>query len=242
MGVSPQPAQTPDGRDGFLKRPVAPCFVPVPELDGLPPVDRTVLPVQQPPLVGGKAPATARIPSRRARRRLRAAVTAYRRGPRSRGAAIADLGPYLADADPGVRRTAVATLTEHIPDGYAPALLAALDDADPGVRRTAADGIRELVEVLPDPGAAGRTWVPRHRGPRGRGLPAGRAPGRQRRPLRHALGDPDYRVRIEAVRALVSVDDVPGVVAATGDESREVRIAAAAGLATLRGGPRRSAR
>jgi HEAT repeat protein len=33
----------------------------------------------------------------------------------------------------------------------------------------------------------------------------------------------------------LSVDDVAGVVAATGDESREVRIAAAAGLATLGG-------
>jgi HEAT repeat protein len=53
---------------------------------------------------------------------------------------------------------------------------------------------------------------------------------------RRALTDPDHRVRIEAVRALVSVDDVAGVVTATGDESREVRIAAAAGLATLRGG------
>ena len=53
---------------------------------------------------------------------------------------------------------------------------------------------------------------------------------------RRALEDPDHRVRIEAVRALVSVDDVAGIVAATGDESREVRIAAAAGLATLRGG------
>jgi HEAT repeat protein len=50
---------------------------------------------------------------------------------------------------------------------------------------------------------------------------------------RRALGDPDHRVRIEAVRALVSVDDLAGVVAATGDESREVRIAAAAGLASL---------
>jgi HEAT repeat protein len=38
------------------------------------------------------------------------------------------------------------------------------------------------------------------------------------------------------VRALVSVDDVAGVVEATGDENREVRIAAAAGLAALRGG------
>ena len=56
---------------------------------------------------------------------------------------------------------------------------------------------------------------------------------------RRALDDPDHRVRIEAVRALVSVDDVAGVVAATGDENREVRIAAAGGLATLRAGSRR---
>ena len=92
---------------------------------------------------------------------------------------IADLQPYLADADPGVRRTAVATLTEHIPDGYAPALFAALDDADAGVRRAAADGIRELVEVLPDP-AARRAYldISRHGRARGRGLSAGRAPGR----------------------------------------------------------------
>ena len=37
----------------------------------------------------------------------------------------------------------------------------------------------------------------------------------------------------EAVRALVSVDDVAGVTAAAGDPSREVRIAAANGLGTL---------
>src|SRR5689334_8358419 len=42
-----------DGAMVFLKRPVAPYFVPVPELDGLPPADQTVYPVEQPPLVGG---------------------------------------------------------------------------------------------------------------------------------------------------------------------------------------------
>src|SRR6201994_4623229 len=47
-----------DGHMVFLKRPVAPYFVPVPELDGLPPVDQTVQEVEQPPLVGGQAPAT----------------------------------------------------------------------------------------------------------------------------------------------------------------------------------------
>jgi HEAT repeat protein len=50
------------------------------------------------------------------------------------------------------------------------------------------------------------------------------------------LTDADHRVRIEAVRALVSVDDADGVAAAAGDDNREVRIAVANGLATLRAG------
>ena len=50
-----------------------------------------------------------------------------------------------------MRRTAVATLVEHLPDGYASALLDALGDGDAEVRRVAADGVRELVEVLPAP-------------------------------------------------------------------------------------------
>ena len=151
---------------------------------------------------------------------------------------IANLEPYLTDPDPGVRRTAVATLTEHIPDGYAPALLAALDDADAGVRRASADGIRELVEVLPDPAGAFTYLLSGDIVVRGAAvvyLLAARRAGNAEQ-FRRALGDSDHRVRIEAVRALVSVDDVDGIVTATGDESREVRIAAAAGLATLRGG------
>jgi HEAT repeat protein len=43
-------------------------------------------------------------------------------------------------------------------------------------------------------------------------------------------------VRIEAVRALVSVDDAAGVAAARLDANREVRIAVANGLGTLRTG------
>ncbi|OBH93849.1 fumarate reductase/succinate dehydrogenase flavoprotein subunit [Mycobacterium scrofulaceum] len=226
-----------DGRMVFLKRPVAPYFVAVPELDGLPPADQTVQEVEQPPLVGGQAPAATRS-------RIAAPATSFE--PPSPKIAevlaleeptIAALRPYLTDPDPGVRRTAVATLTEHIPDGYAPALLAALDDADAAVRRTGAEGIRELVEVLPAPADV----QPRL----GSGDVAVRAAAlyvlAARRvgdpeDYRRALADLDHRVRIEAVRALVSVDDVAGVVTATGDESREVRIAAAAGLATLRGG------
>lgn len=227
----------PDGEMLFLKRPVAPYLVSVPELDGLPPADQTVHEVQQPALVGGKAPATAgsRIAS--------AATTVDPPSPRIAEVlaleepTIADLQPYLTDADPGVRRTAVVTLTEYIPDGYAPALFAALDDADAGVRRCSAEGIRELVEVLPDPAGAepylssGDTVV---RAATVYLLSARRAGAAGQ--YRRALDDPDHRVRIEAVRALVSVDDVDGVRAATHDENREVRIAAAAGLATLRAG------
>ncbi|OBH03134.1 MULTISPECIES: fumarate reductase/succinate dehydrogenase flavoprotein subunit [unclassified Mycobacterium] len=224
----------PNGEMAFLKRPVAPYFVPVPELDGLPPVDQTVQEVEQPPLVGGQAPATAgsRIPS--------AAPAFEPPSPRIAEVlaleepTIADLEPYLADPDPGVRRTAVATLTEHIPDGYAPALFAALDDADAAVRRTGAEGIRELVEVLPDPAGARARLGSRDAVVRAAAVHvlAARRAG-DAAEYRRALADPEHRVRIEAVRALVSVDDVAGVVKATGDESREVRIAAVAGLATL---------
>jgi succinate dehydrogenase/fumarate reductase flavoprotein subunit/HEAT repeat protein len=226
-----------DGEMAFLKRPVAPYVVPVPELDGLPPADQSVQHVEQPPLIGGQAPATTRS-------RIDSAATAFE-PPSPRIAevlaleepAIGDLAPYLADADPGVRRTAVATLTEHIPDGYAPALYAALNDADATVRRTSADGVRELVEVLPDPAAVAEYLLSADNVVRAAAvyLLAARRAGEAGQ-FRCAIEDPDHRVRIEAVRALVSVDDVDGVVHATGDENREVRIAAAAGLATLRGG------
>jgi succinate dehydrogenase/fumarate reductase flavoprotein subunit/HEAT repeat protein len=227
-----------DGEMRFLKRPVAPYFVAVPELDGLPPTDQTVHEIQQPPLVGGQAPATTRS-------RIVAPANGFE-PPSPRIAevlaleepTIEDLQQYLADADPGVRRTAVATLSEHTPEGYAPALFTALDDADAAVRRTAADGIRELVEVLPDPAGVRLRLESRDSVVRAVAVyllaarRAGEAPE-----FRHALTDADHRVRIEAVRALVSVDDVAGVVTATGDENREVRIAAAAGLATLHGQP-----
>ncbi|OBH68520.1 fumarate reductase/succinate dehydrogenase flavoprotein subunit [Mycobacterium intracellulare] len=222
------------GEMEFLKRPVAPYFVPVPELDGLPPTDRTVYPVEEPPLIGGQAPATAVS-------RITPATTAFE-PPSPRIAevlaleepTVADLARYLADSDPGVRRTAVATLTEHIPDGYAPALLAALGDDDAAVRRTGADGIRELVEVLPEPEKAREYLDSADRVVRAAALYvlAARRAGDGAH-YRRALADVDHRVRIEAVRALVSVDDVQGVVDAAGDENREVRIAAAAGLATL---------
>src|SRR5690606_8149095 len=48
-----------------------------------------------------------------------------------------------------------------------------------------------------------------------------------------ALDDPDHRVRIEVVRALVALDDVDGVSRPAADGNREVRIAVANGLAVI---------
>ncbi|WP_155768140.1 fumarate reductase/succinate dehydrogenase flavoprotein subunit [Mycobacterium asiaticum] len=220
-----------DGRMVFLKRPVAPYLVSVPEFDALPPTDGRVVEVEQPPLMGGQAPTTTRT---------RIATTVHAPSPRIAEVlaldepTTADLRPYLSDPDAGVRRTAVATVTEHTPDGYAPALFAALDDADVTVRRTAADGIRELVEVLPDAAEARPHLDSPDAVVRAAAIyvlaarRAGSAPE-----YRRGLDDDIHHVRIEAVRALVSVDDVAGVVAAAADENREVRIAAAGGLAAM---------
>ncbi|MEZ0365706.1 fumarate reductase/succinate dehydrogenase flavoprotein subunit [Mycobacterium sp. pUA109] len=225
-----------DGAMEFLKRPVAPYFVAVPGLDALPPTDQSVHPVAEPPLLGGQAPATARS-------RITPGAAGHPPSPRIAEVlaleepTLAELAGYLRDPDPGVRRTAVATLTEHTPDGYAAALLDALADADVAVRRAAADGARELVEVVGQPEAA--------RAHLGSADPVVRAAAvyllAARRvgaatEYRRALTDLDHRVRIEAVRALVSVDDAAGVAAAAGDDNREVRIAVANALATLRAG------
>jgi succinate dehydrogenase/fumarate reductase flavoprotein subunit/HEAT repeat protein len=223
-----------DGSMQFLKRPVAPYFVPVPGLDGIPTHDTAVVPVQQPALVGGQAPATEG-----SRVRDTAAPTLP---PSPRIAAVLalesptveDLSAFLCDPDVGVRRTAVDVLTEHLPDKYGPALLAGFEDGDAGVRAAAADGVRELVEVLPEPAAA-QTFL-QSADPVVRGavvyLLSSRRVG-EASDFRRMLDDPDHRVRIEAVRALVSVDDADGVSAASRDDNREVRIAVANALGTL---------
>lgn len=224
-----------DGAMKFVKRPVAPYFVAVPELDHLTSQD-PVTAVEQPHLHGGRAPAAERS---------RVRDTGPGQPPSPRIAAVLaleepsleDLSTYLADSDAGVRRTAVATLVEHLPDGYQPVLVAALADDDAGVRRETADAVRELVEVLPDPEAfADRLHSA---DPLVRAVTVYLLSSRRvgnGRAYRVASTDADHRVRIEAVRALVSVDDHAGVAAATSDENREVRIAAVGGLATLRAG------
>ncbi|MFG1933580.1 fumarate reductase/succinate dehydrogenase flavoprotein subunit [Mycobacterium sp. NPDC048908] len=224
-----------DGSMEFLKRPVAPYFVPVPGLDHLP-SDDLVQHVDQPGLAVGRAPATTAS-------RLRPAGASQPPSPRIaevlalESPSVAELATFLTDTDSGVRKTAVATLVENLPDGYADALLTALGDVDAGVRGTAADSVRELVEVLPSPEDIAEQLLSSDPVVRAvvMYLLAARRAGGQRQ-YRRALADPDHRVRIEAVRALVSVDDADGVATAAGDDNREVRIAAANGLATLRAG------
>jgi succinate dehydrogenase/fumarate reductase flavoprotein subunit/HEAT repeat protein len=227
--------KSPDGSMEFLKRPVAPYFVSVPELEHLP-SEQPVVHIEQPVLAGGRAPATSAS-------RVRSTGPSQPPSPRIvevltlESPAVADLADYLTDPDPGVRRTAVATLVENLPEGYAGPLLDALGDADGEVRRTAADSVRELVEVIPTPEDVAEQLDSTDPVVRAVAvyLLSARRVG-ERAQYRGASGDADHRVRIEAVRALVSVDDAEGVAAAAGDGNREVRIAAANGLATLRAG------
>ena len=151
---------------------------------------------------------------------------------------LAALAPYLADPDPQVRRAAVATVTEVVPDGTGPALARALLDADGGVRAAAATALRELVEVIPSTDEVRESLLA--------SVAAADAVSRAAvldvlralklgspEVFRAASADEDPRVRLQAVRGLVSLDDVTGVAAARTDPAREVRVAAAHGLGTI---------
>lgn len=155
---------------------------------------------------------------------------------------LATLGPYLADPDPAVRRAAVATLTETAPEGTGPALARALADEDADVRSAAADSLRELVETLPperelreglvaalssdDPVVRTAAYAVL------RALRLGDAAL-----FVSGLADPDVPVRVETVRALVSVDAVEALARAARDADREVRVATAKGLAAVTAPP-----
>ncbi|MGQ4359162.1 fumarate reductase/succinate dehydrogenase flavoprotein subunit [Streptomyces sp. SAS_272] len=150
--------------------------------------------------------------------------------------------PYLSDPAAAVRREAVAVLTETLPSGTGPALAEALRDPAAAVRSAAAASLRELVETLPaEPalrdGLAAALDEPD---------PVVRAAALDvLRALRlgdaalfaGSLTDADIAVRIEAVRALVSVDAADELArAATADPSREVRVTIAKSLATVAAG------
>ena len=230
-----------DGTMEFLKRPVAPYFVPVPELAGRSSASEAPELVAQPGLITGP-PRTAAAGPGVARTRTATAdvdaadevAPAIARLLGLDAPSLADLYPYLADADPRVRATAVSVLTEGTPDGFADALIAALADPAAAVRAAALAGLRELVEILPaTTGLAAHAESPDPLVRAGvvdllRALRAGSA-----ELFSKAVVDDDHRVRIEGVRALVSIDDWTALTTAAHDENREVRITAAQGLATV---------
>ena len=180
-----------------------------------------------------------------------AAATAAARSPRilellrlgETQPTLAQIQPYLADSDARVRRAAIATLTETAPPGVGIALAVATGDGHGTVRHAAATGLRELVEVLP---AADETLMASLRTALAsadaviraaaidvlRQLGAGDAGA-----LSVALADTDHRVRLQAVRGLVSLGEAGPVASAAADPSREVRIGVAVGLGTLASAP-----
>ncbi len=221
-----------DGAMEFLKRPVEPYLVPVEEFR----------PVRaEPVLVGAHTSAPVRRTAE-----ARTGGAAVGRSPRilqlhrlaEEQPPVERLAPYLADPDPKVRRAAIAVLTETLPEGAGEALVTALADDHGMVRRAAASGLRELVEVLPSTPGFGTGLVARAQSPdavvRSTVLDVLRALRLGTRDV-FAAGtrDADHRVRIEAIRGLVSLDESERVAAAAGDASREVRVRVARGLGTI---------
>ncbi|MDQ0599737.1 succinate dehydrogenase/fumarate reductase flavoprotein subunit/HEAT repeat protein [Streptomyces canus] len=149
------------------------------------------------------------------------------------------LRPYLSDPVPAVRREAVAVLTEALPLGTGPALAEALRDSAAEVRAAAAASLRELVETLPPEPALRDGLAAALAEPD----PVVRAAALDvLRALRlgdtelfaGSLTDSDIAVRVEAVRALVSVDAAEQLAhAAPSEPSREVRVTIARSLATV---------
>ncbi|GAA2437946.1 fumarate reductase/succinate dehydrogenase flavoprotein subunit [Streptomyces lavendulocolor] len=234
----------------FTARPVAPYLVPVDEYApaGGPSRHLGEVALEQVATAGPReaAPAVARGAAAPVRDRAGAATASPRilelLALAEDTPGLAPLLPYLADPDPAVRRAAVATLTETTPDGTGAALAGALADDDAGVRAAAADSLRELVETLPpDPelrdglvaALSSADPVVRAAAPALlRALRLGDADLFAPR-----LADPDRAVRVETVRALVSVDAVGALATAARDADREVRVATAKGLAAVAAPP-----
>ncbi|MBL1081600.1 fumarate reductase/succinate dehydrogenase flavoprotein subunit [Streptomyces actinomycinicus] len=246
--------KSPSGAMEFTARPVAPYLVPMEEFtpvggpsrrlgEVLPEHVATAGPREVAPVAAGPASARATAPGERAGApktaspRLLELLELAEAEPE-----LAELGPYLADPDPAVRRTAVSVLTETVPSGTGQVLAGALADSDAEVRATAAASLRELVETLPPDPALGAALTDAL----AVADPVVRAAALDvLRALRlgeaavfaAALDDADIAVRTEAVRALVSVDAVRPLAGAADDPSREVRVTVAKALAVVAPAP-----
>jgi succinate dehydrogenase/fumarate reductase flavoprotein subunit/HEAT repeat protein len=232
-----------DGAMEFIRRPVSPYLVPVPEF---------------PVPVGG--PAT--VISRHLPAAIAAVTASPKPSPTSAGSpdlvallalaeaspSLDDLRPYLASPVEAVRLTAVQTLTETTPVGFALALAESFDDPAPTVRQAAAAGLRELVEVIDVVGRpavasqAADPFATRLLRAVHNAEPAVRSAALYLlRSLRigsltvfsAALADNEPEVRIEAVHGLVSLDAAAPLASCAADPSREVRTAIAQGLGSI---------
>lgn len=151
---------------------------------------------------------------------------------------LSDLAGYLTDPAPQVRKAAVDLLTETVPVGAGAALARAMGDESAEVRRAAAAGLRELREVLEPDADLGELLMDASYSPDPvvrvaaldllRALRLG-----DRNVFARALADPDVAVRVEAVRGLIALDAPDALEWAATDESREVRITVAKGLAAI---------
>ncbi|MFF5763937.1 fumarate reductase/succinate dehydrogenase flavoprotein subunit [Streptomyces tanashiensis] len=242
--------KSPSGAMEFTARPVEPYLVPVPEFAPPGGPERHLGEVALVPVAtaGARDAAPAAVVPRPAASGSPAGVPAPA-GPHPRLlrllALVEDspdleaLGPYLDDADPSVRAAAVTALGETAPAGVGPVLAARLRDGAAPVRAAAAAALRELVEVLPAEPALGEglreaLGVP-DPAVRAAALDVLRALRLGDAPLyAGALGDAAVEVRVQAVRALVSVDAVTELGRAAADPAREVRVAVARGLAAVR--------
>ncbi|MEU4078342.1 fumarate reductase/succinate dehydrogenase flavoprotein subunit [Streptomyces venezuelae] len=247
--------KSPSGAMEFTARPVEPYLVPVPEFDppgglerhlgevALVPVatagPRDAAPAARPATdvpdpVGRAVPAPAVPAAEAPHPRLLRLLSLVEDSPD-----LDALAPYLDDADPAVRAAAVTALGETAPAGTGPALAARLRDGSPLVRAAASAALRELVEVLPagpELGAGLREAlaVP-DAAVRSAALDVLRALRLGDAALyAGVLDDTAVEVRVQAVRALVSVDAVTALSAAAADPAREVRVAVARGLAAVR--------
>ncbi|AJF70170.1 fumarate reductase/succinate dehydrogenase flavoprotein subunit [Streptomyces vietnamensis] len=245
--------KSPTGTMEFTARPVEPYVVPVPEFSPPGGPERLLGEVALVPVAtaGARdaAPAASTTSDPRPAAADAPAEAPAPAGPHPRllrllalvedSPGLEALGPYLDDADPAVRAAAVTALGETAPAGAGPALAARLRDGAAPVRAAASAALRELVEVLPAEPALGdglreALGVP-DPAVRAAALDVLRALRLGDAPLyADALGDASVEVRVQAVRALVSVDAVAELARAAADPAREVRVAVARGLAAVR--------
>ena len=228
--------KTADGSMEFLKRPVSPYVVPVPEFTLPAETGVTVLGTHTAFSGHTLAVATASAASgAHSSPRVLEVLALAEEQP-----SLDSLVGYLEDADADVRTTAIAVLTEAAPAGFGVALASRLRDPDARVRAAAAAGLRELVEVVePSPSLRdGLRAALEVADVRAVALDLMRALHLGDETLfASALADPAVAVRIEAVRGLVSLDAAATLAEAASDPAREVRVAVSTGLGTI-GDPR----